>query len=242
MSNHRPGIRLQRDGETATLVIDHPARHNAISEAMWQGIADAVDTVHADAAIRVLVVTGAGGQAFSAGADISEFTSLASDPARLRTNNRIVQEAQEKLEALDRPTIALVRGLCFGGGCGLALACDFRFATPESVFAITPARLGLAYSWRDTRRLLALDWGLINHIVPAADITGAVQHYAGELMACSQYSIRHIKQAIAGLEGYGAADAEAIRQRFDDAFTLPDCQEGVQAFLEKRPPRFPWTG
>lgn len=255
-------ILLERNEHIAVLTISNPTKRNAIDQSMWEAIADAMDSLHSDPSARVLVVKGAGEEAFSAGADISEFTELAKDSKRLKKNNRIVQAAQEKLEELDRPTIAMIRGACFGGGCGLALACDFRFAAIGSRFAITPAKLGLIYSVRDTRRLLdlvgpsftkemlytaktlsaeeALERGIINRLVSADSLEKVTFEFAEQLNAGAQYSIRGIKEVIALLEGYGEKTEQDIEQMFDDAFNMPDCQEGVAAFLEKRNPKFEW--
>ncbi len=255
-------IELVRKGPIATLAINRPERRNALSQSMWETMAEYLDEVAADNSIRTLKVTGHGG-CFSAGADISEFTEIASDPERLRVNNHIVQVAQQKLEELAKPTIAVIDGACIGGGCGLALACDIRIASDTSFFAITPAKLGLIYSLRDTRRLLALvgpaftkemlytgtkldsalalEKGIINRRVAASELADTAQQLAQQLASGSQYSIRGIKQIIAALEGYGTLDEDAAQQLFDEAFTAADCQEGVQAFLDKRPANFTWN-
>lgn len=255
-------ILLERQDHIAVLTISNPEKRNAIDQSMWEAIANSMDSIRHDPSARVLIVKGAGEEAFSAGADISEFTELAKDPKRLNKNNRIVQAAQEKLEELNRPTIAMIQGACFGGGCGLALACDFRFAAEGSRFAITPAKLGLIYSVRDTRRLLdlvgpsltkemlytaktlsdreALQYGIINRLIPAVSLEAETLKFAEQLNAGAQYSIRGIKEVIALLEGYGDKTEQDIEQMYDDAFNMPDCQEGVSAFLAKRKPDFSW--
>jgi len=252
-------ILWRKENHLAHLTINRPARLNALDQATWEQLSRVLDEIAADNTIRAVIFGSSGGN-FSAGADISEFATLAQDPERLRANNAIVQRAQEKLEELARPTIAAVAGHCFGGGCGLALACDFRIAADNAVFAITPAKLGLIYSLRDTSRLVAavgsvfakemlycgrrLDAteaqqrGLVNRVVPTADLTNATRELADSLAMMSQYSIRGIKQVIAHIDGYGAWDKQKIQEVFDAAFTADDCLEGTRAFLEKRKPVF----
>jgi len=262
MQKQQGKISLIPGSPTAVLEIDQPERRNALNEAMWQAIPPLLEQVEEDRAIRVLVVRGAGDRAFSAGADISEFGELARSPERIARNQAIIQGAQQRLEALMRPTVAAVRGACFGGGCGLALACDLRIVADDAVFALTPARLGLAYSLADTRRLHrlagpglcremlytgrrldaaeALERGLVNQVVPAAELEQAVQELAGELAAASQYSIRGIKQVLAYIEGWGGCSESELARISRDAFAGDDCREGAAAFLEKREPRFRW--
>lgn len=254
-------IELLRDGAIARLIINRPERRNALNQSMWETLDTTLNSIASDPSIRVVIVTGSGG-CFSAGADISEFRELAADPERLRANNAVVQRAQEKLEELPRPTIAMIEGACVGGGCGIALACDFRIASTDAVFAITPARLGLIYSLRDTRRLLSLvgpaftkemlytsrkldsqeavSRGLINRAVVAEQLPQTVDTLAQELATTSQYSVRGVKQVVAALEGYGTLDEAATQALFDNAFTADDCREGVAAFMEKRQPIFTW--
>ncbi len=254
-------ILLEKHDEIAHIVINRPDKKNAISQVMWQEIANCVDQIKADSSIRVVLVKGQSG-VFSAGADISEFKALSASPEKLKENNAIVQIAQEKLEELARPTIAVIDGVCVGGGLGLALCCDFRIASTESKFGITPAKLGLLYSKRDTRRLLAQvgpsnakdilftgrilkadeaqSMGLLNKLVEPSKIDTEVSALVEKLAVNSQYSIRGCKDVIADLEGYKHLSGEYFQDLFDSAFTKEDCVEGVAAFKEKRAPKFTW--
>lgn len=262
ISSGTAAVELQLKGPIATLTINQQARHNALKQSMWQSLADHIDSLSQNAEVRCVIVRGAGDKAFSAGADISEFSELARDMSRLKANNHIVQAAQAKLEELNRPTIAMIRGICFGGGCGIALACDFRVCNPAARFAITPSKLGLIYSARDTRRLLdiagpsftkemlytgksinadeALRRGIVSHIANDAELEDYCFRFAQQLAEGAQYSIRGIKEVIAMLEGYGSKTAEDIEAMYDAAFNLPDCEEGVAAFMAKREPKFTW--
>jgi enoyl-CoA hydratase/carnithine racemase len=137
----------------ARVTINRPDRRNAISSAMWQELAAIAVRLHDDPTIKIVVITGAGDAAFSAGADILEMQQGLADPPRMKVMQQAVLDAQVAWERLPIPTLAVIRGACTGGGCGLALACDLRLATPDAFFAIPPAKLGLAYSLADTKRL-----------------------------------------------------------------------------------------
>ena len=139
-------LRITCSGSIATIRIDRRNRKNAISRAMWQALPDIVSAIDGDERIRVVIVRGTR-DAFSAGADIGEFAEVYANAESTSHYNATVRAGQAALRALPRPTIALIEGVCIGGGCGLALACDLRFASTEARFAITPARLGLAYSF-----------------------------------------------------------------------------------------------
>jgi enoyl-CoA hydratase/carnithine racemase len=252
-------IQLQIHGHHAVMMIDRPAKRNALTQAMWQAVADACDTVAGDPAVRVLFVRGAGG-VFAAGADIEEMTELVTDLPRMQKNNEIVRLAQMKLQALDCATVAVIEGACVGGGCGLALACDFRLAREDAQFAITPARLGLLYSVEDVRRVVniigpahakqllltgekinaatALSWGMLSEICRADELDARIAHWQALLSSVSPVSVSGIKRTIAMVDGSSNADLASMRALFDAAFEQADFAEGTRAFLAKRAPRF----
>ena len=208
---------------------------------------------------RVLLIHGEGG-AFCAGADIEELSALLQDPPALAANNQVVQQAQQALAALPLATLALIDGPCFGGGFGIAAACDFRIATPRSTFAVTPARLGLLYSLEDTQRVVALlgdartrrlllrgerlnaatalAWGAVDALVEPDALAGAGQAWAAELAAQSPTSVAGIKATLGLLAGPATGNEAAVRAAYDAAFTGPDFAEGAAAFLQRRPPQF----
>ncbi len=251
---------LVRRGAVATILLNQPERKNAISFAMWQALPEVTAAITADETIRVVLVTGAGGTVFSAGADISEFAAVYADPERTIAYNAAVRAGQAALRYLERPVIAMVTGPCIGGGCGLALAGDLRFASSDARFAIPPSRLGLAYSYEDTAQLVekvgparakdmlfsarqldaaeALAIGLVDRVFPVGELTGATNAYADELAALSQTSIRAAK-AIVNLIADAAPDGrERAASIAAASFAGPDFQEGFRAFLEKRRPEF----
>jgi len=182
------------------------------------------------------------------------------DAAALAANNRIVAQAQLALERLPLPTLAVIDGPCFGGGFGLAAACDFRLGSTRSRFAITPARLGLLYSIEDTRRVVALvgdararrllmrserldaaqalAWGVLDALVEPDALEATAQEWARGLAAQSATSMAGIKATLGWCSGRGAATEAEVRQAFYAAFNGPDFAEGAQAFLARREPKF----
>jgi enoyl-CoA hydratase/carnithine racemase len=227
---------------------------------MWQGISEIADDIVADKKTRVLVISGDGDKAFSAGADIAEFPKTYQTAESTQTYNAAVRLAQAKVAALPLPVIAEIRGICFGGGCGLALHCDLRFAETGARFAITPARLGLAYSFADTARLVtavgparakdilfsgrtlladeALDIGLIDRIVAPDVLAKTVAEYAAALAGLSQISIRTAKQTVEAISAGATQQSDELQAAIEATFSGADFSEGYAAFLEKRKPDF----
>ena len=254
------GLRLDRDGAVVRLTLSRPAARNALTLAMWQGIDTVAAALAADASARVLVISGEGEKAFSAGADIAEFPETYATPESTAAYNATVRRAQAAIADLPFPVIAAVRGACFGGGCGLALHSDLRFASLGSCFAVTPARLGLAYSFADTRRLVALvgparakdilfsgrtleadealSIGLIDWVIPDEKLDQAVETYAGGLASLSQTSIRIAKAMIDTIAQGAAEPTPELEQAFQASFSGADFKEGYAAFMEKRKPDF----
>lgn len=244
-------------GRIARLTLNAPASKNAISRAMWTALPVIADRLAADPATRVLVITGAGG-AFSAGADISEFEETYATPERAAATNAIVRAGQQSIRDLPIPVIAMIEGACVGGGCGLALSCDLRFAAETAFFAITPARLGIAYSAADTWALMekvgtakakdilfsarrlpaseALSIGLIDRVRPSADLPTDTEDYASQIAELSPASHRVTKATVNALSR--VPDAPALSAAFEALFTGQDFAEGRAAFLAKRKPAF----
>jgi enoyl-CoA hydratase/carnithine racemase len=251
---------VERDGPLAHLVLNRPQARNALTQAMWRAIPERVAEIAADVAVRVLVVRGVDASAFAAGADIGEFASVYSTPETARASSAAIEHALDAIAALPKPTIALVRGACVGGGCSLALACDLRFADASAKFGITPAKLGLAYSIADTRRLVAAVGvgrakdllfsgrifgaaeahaiGLVDRVEPSETIVAATLAYAQTIAEAAPGSHAATKRILARL-AVGARDDDAdANAAFLDLFTSADFAEGYKAFLEKRRPIF----
>ena len=253
-------IQLERHGATAHLVLNRPEKRNAVTEAMWAAIPGLLAEAEADPGVRLLVVRGEGG-AFAAGADISEFETVYATPERAAAYSRAIAAALDGLAGFPKPTLAAIEGACVGGGCGIALACDLRFAAGGSKFGITPGKLGLVYTLNDTRRLVdavgisaakdilftgrliegeeALGLGLIDRLVEPDALDGAVEDYAGLIAAASGRSARVTKAIMARIIAGQTEEDAATRAMFLEAFQGADFQEGYRAFLEKRKPAFP---
>lgn len=244
-------------GRVAMLTISRPDRRNAATEAMWAALPDICTRIDADAETRALIVRGQGDRAFCAGADMSEFERVYVDRESTALYNAQVRKAQASLRDLRCPTIAAIQGACFGGGCGLALACDLRVADSTARFAITPAKLGLAYSPADTWQLIekvgvtrakdllltgrtiaaqeAETIGLIDRL-DSTDAIEAAGWLAEDFAAMSPSALSAIKAIANGLSR--PVVNQDLIAAFEATFQGADFREGYSAFLEKRAPNF----
>lgn len=254
------GLLLESAGEIATLTIDRPAKRNAINKAMWAAMPDMMASIDADPRIKVLVVTGRGDAAFCAGADIQEYRAGLGDRIWAEASGQSVSTALEAVRTMNKPTIAAIRGACVGGGVALALACDLRMAEPGASFCIPPARLGLVYPFQDTKTLVdlvgparaksllftartlkageALRIGVVDELVPAAELVARADELARQIAAVSQFSVRAAKRVISLIQQGLTAESAETSSLSSAALAGKDHAEGVTAFLEKRPARF----
>lgn len=245
---------------TGLLVIDNPQRKNAVTAAMWRAIPEAIHWLHAEAGARVIVLTGGGSVDFSAGADISEFTELRKDAATARVYEASNSRAFAAVREAPVPVIAAIRGVCYGGGFGLAAAADLRLASSDAMFAVPAARLGLAYPADAVQDFVR---GLGSQMARRALFTGAALK-AAELLACgflsemtepdqleqraqilgdtiaanAPLSLRASKLALRAVE---EADDDMLREAEvigASTFESEDYREGRAAFAERRRPVF----
>lgn len=253
------GLTLDRHGDIAELVINQPAKRNAMSFEMWEALPKLVAEVDADDSVKVLVVRGAGDH-FCAGADISEFETRRATAEGARGYGEHVERAAHSLGDMRKPSIAMIRGVCIGGGCELALACDLRFAGRTATLGITPAKLGLVYTFSSTRQLVtavgpsfakyilfsgarltaeeALRVRLVDQLVDPERLEEETYEFARTISTRSQVSVRGAKRMIQKIkDGMDVADEESIELAIN-AVDSEDYKEGVRAFLEKRPPVF----
>jgi enoyl-CoA hydratase/carnithine racemase len=252
-------LRVERDGPIGRLVLDNPARRNAISAGMWSAIPRAITAFDADPEIRCIVVRGEGSEAFAAGADISEFEKNRSSESQVGDYESATSAAHRAIESSPKPVIALIHGFCVGGGLAIALSCDLRYAGQSSRFAIPAARLGLGYGAHGTNRLVAtvghaaareimfsarrydaaeaLAMGLVNRVLPDAELDAHVQKVALELAGNAPLTIAASKAMINALiesrGDFSAAEAAVAR-----CMGSEDYVEGRRAFMEKRAPLF----
>ncbi len=247
-------ILLESDGGVALITFNNPEKRNAMSLAMWDGLAAALDVLEGDGSVRVLVLTGAGAKAFVSGADISQFDAARADASAQREYDRRTAAGRARLAAFARPVIASIRGYCLGGGLALALQADLRIAAEDSEFGIPAARLGVAYSAEMVRQLVAVVGpaharmllytgsrigaqeaeriGLVNRVVADSDLSDAVLDLARTIADNAPLSVRAAKLAVAG------TDRDAMQAAIDACFDSEDYREGRAAFAAKRPPRF----
>jgi enoyl-CoA hydratase/carnithine racemase len=249
-------IELTQQGASALVTLNRPSKRNAVTLHMWQDIARLFGALGVDAAVRTIMLTGAGGN-FSVGADISEFESVRDDIALSAEYEVAVDAATEAIAGVAKPTIAVVDGFCLGGGCHLAMACDFRFAKNDAAFGIPAARLSIVYGFRSTQRLLALV-GLtqakrilfLGERFAAAEAVriGMADGCADDPMAMADrmaatladnapLSIAGAKFILNGLAS-GDVDPAAVQSIIDRASASEDYKEGRLAFAEKRRPLF----
>ncbi len=253
-------VYLQRDGAIGWLILNRPERRNAMNIAMWRAIPALIAEAEADPAIRVIIVAGYDSTAFSAGADIAEFEALMRDPSGWTSYSADVRNAEQAIGNAVKPTIAMIRGVCFGGGVEISLACDLRFAGSDCRFGITPAKLGLVYSLTSTRRLVdlmgpaktkdllfsgrrfaaaeAAALGLLDHVFEPAAVEAETRAYAAGMTAMSQYSVRATKQIVRAIVDGATDETPETFALKEKGFDHEDTREGIRAFFEKRPPRF----
>jgi enoyl-CoA hydratase/carnithine racemase len=250
------------DGPIATLTFNRPEARNAMTWDMYQALVDACDRVDGDAGVRVFILRGAGGRAFVAGTDISQFQSFCDREDGLRYEERL-DHVLDRLERVTKPTIAQVQGVAAGGGCAIAIACDLRVATPDSTFGMPIARtLGNCLSGATygrlvdvlgparvkdllfTGRLIRADEaqaiGLVSRVVPEDDLERAVRDLAEEIASNAPLTLRATKEMIRRLLAQRRLPAGDDRDLVELCYSSADFREGVTAFLAKRPPR--WTG
>ncbi|HEX4834741.1 MAG TPA: enoyl-CoA hydratase-related protein [bacterium] len=253
-------LRVMRDGPVATVVLNRPEKHNAITAEMWRTLPGVLQELDHDGGVRVLVLRGAGQAAFAAGADISEFTRLRAAATTAREYSTLVDAAERALASFPRPTIALIHGFCVGGGLELALACDVRWASRTSRFGITAARLGIIYSALATRRLASIvgpshardllysgrlvdagdarAMGLVNMVCEPEVLEAETYGYARLLAEQAPLSQRGAKLMLQHLVGEGGMTESELAAFVERSYESEDYKEGVRAFLAGRLPRF----
>ena len=253
-------VRVEKEGQLGWIVFDHPERRNAISVDMWRDIPEIADSLAADDEVRVIVLRGAGEVAFVSGADISEFEEKRTGDAagRYELDNGAAMQALARLE---KPVIAMIHGFCVGGGVGISLAADLRYAAADAVFAIPAARLGLGYAAGGIEMLVnivgssaakeifftarrfsaeeALRMGLVNQVLPKADLETAVREIAQRIASNAPLTLRSVKRIVSELHRPPAErDSDRLDESVRACMESEDYREGMRAFLEKRRPSF----
>ncbi len=255
-----PRLLASAEGPVATVTIHAPERRNCIDIAAWRAFPPLFRLLDADPEVRVVVLRGAGSQAFSTGADIAEFDTERATAEGSRAYEAENVRAFEAVAACAKPVIAAIHGFCFGAGVGLAAACDLRIAADDARFAVPAARLGVGYPPTALRSLVALAGpeivkrlfflaatldaaealaaGLIGAVAPKAELDATVEAAAAAIAAGAPMTILAAKRAIDAAAGLAETPPEDLQALADACFRSEDYAEGRAAFREKRKPVF----
>jgi enoyl-CoA hydratase/carnithine racemase len=252
-------LRLSIADGTGTITLDRAGHHNAITSSMWAAFPSLIAELSADPAVRLIVIRGANGN-FAAGADIAEFDIVYASRTAATQYAALMAGAMEAISACEKPVIAAIEGYCIGGAVAISLCCDLCFADSAAKFAITPARLGLAYAFADTRRLVsrigapaardllfsarridaaeALRINLIDRVFAPGTLETGLMDYLASLAANSPASLKIAKHFIALAMAGQTAETTETRNAYLEILESPDFAEGKSAFKSRRPPKF----
>jgi enoyl-CoA hydratase/carnithine racemase len=251
----------RKDGRVGTMIFNNPERHNAVSLEMWDSVSRILDDFANDPNVGVVVITGAGGKAFVSGADISRFGDERSSKEAVAHYNTTVERAYTRLSEFPKPTIAMIRGYCIGGGLGLAVACDMRICSDNSRFALPAAKLSLGYGYAGLKRFIDLvgpaftreifytarqfnaaearEMGLVNRVLPDAELDAFVKDYADMIGGNAPLTIKAVKTiTVEILKDETRRDLARCAAAVQECFESQDYIEGRDAFLQKRKPVF----
>jgi enoyl-CoA hydratase len=254
-------IVAEKRGCVGWLTFNQPQKRNAVSVDMWEAVPVVLDAFESDPEIRVIVLKGAGEQAFVSGADISQFDQHRAERGAVNYYEEIAEGAQMRIHACDKPTIAMMRGYCLGGGVNIALCCDLRIAGASGRFGIPAARVGLGYRLSAMANLVdtvgqakarelfftarqmpadaALAANLVHNVVPDAELDAAVDDYCATIAANAPLTIAAGKRMMRELLKPGPnVDVGACKSWLRACFDSEDYIEGRHAFMEKRRPVF----
>jgi enoyl-CoA hydratase/carnithine racemase len=251
----------RKEGGVGYLIFNNLERHNAVSLEMWDAASGILADFAADRAIRVVVLTGAGGKAFVSGADISKFESERSSKDAIDHYNAVVDQANTAVYEFPKPTIAMIRGYCIGGGVGLALCCDLRICSDNSKFGVPAAKLGLGYGFKGIKKLVdvvgpsfakeifftarqftaveALQMGLVNRVLPDAEVEKYVKDCAETISGNAPLTVNSVKYIVGEVvKDESKRDLKRCDDLVAQCFASKDYIEGRKAFMEKRKPAF----
>lgn len=251
----------RKEDAVGWIIFSNPTKFNAVSQDMWMALPKAVAAFDADPEVRMIVITGDGDKAFISGADISQFEKARGSAEAQAAYNQAVIDAYEAPVLCSKPVVAKIRGICMGGGLGLAAACDVRIASEDAVFRMPAGRLGLGYNYTGIKRFVqmlgaantadiffsarkfnasdALDMGFVNRVVPVADLDREVAAYCEMVTENAPLTLAAAKFAIrqTGTDA-DARDMAGLAQAIDRCYKSEDYKEGQRAFMEKRKPHF----
>ena len=251
----------RKEGAIGWVIFNNPEKRNAMSLEMSAATAAAMESYAKDPEVRVVILRGQGDKAFISGADISQFKERRSNAEQVKAAEAISERCNKAIRECPKPVIAMIRGYCMGGGLGTAVVCDLRIASDDSRFGVPAAKLGVGYRFSGIRRLAevvgpqftaeifytgrqfsaqeALQMGLINRMLPAAELEKYVLDYAATLAGNAPLTIAAVKRSLIELRKDPAdRDLDLCQRMVDACFASEDYVEGRNAFMEKRKPAF----
>lgn len=254
-------ILTEQSGEIARIVFNQPEKRNAVSLEMWEAVEAAVTRFKEDDTVRILILSGAGGKAFVSGADISKFETERASEEAVAHYNATTKRVYDLVSSFPKPTIAQIDGFCIGGGVALSLCCDLRICGESSNFAVPAAKLGLGYPYPGLKRLVdvvgpsfakeifytarrftaeeARIMGLVNRVVPDAEVSKAAEETAQMIAANAPLTVASVKFIVGQtLLPESEQDLAECDARVKACFDSKDYIEGRRAFLEKRKANF----
>ncbi len=256
-----PELIAKREGATGWIIFSSPSKLNALTYDMWRRMPEAIADLERDPGVRVIALRGDGDKAFTSGADVTEVAHARDSIGATASYNQAVEDFNAALSNCAKPTFAFIQGICYGGGLGIAVRCDMRVCTDDSLFSMPAARLGIGYSAGSILRLAhlvgpaycaelmfmakrysaaeALQMRLVNRVVPAAEFERVVAEYCTTIAENAPLTIAAGKRCL--IEGYKdlkERDMRAVQALIDSCYTSEDYREGRDAFLQKRKPVF----
>jgi enoyl-CoA hydratase/carnithine racemase len=252
-------VLLERDDGIATVILNRPERLNALNWAMWEGVGETMAALEGDDEVRCIVLRGAGGKAFAPGADIGEFAALRSNAEQARSYGRLMHETMRRIAESRHPTLALIEGICVGGGLELAMLCDIRICGEGSRFGVPINRLGVTMGYPEISALIKLvgrqtaleillegrvfgaqeakEKGLVSRVVPDAQVVEEAYAAARRIAAGAPLVNRWHKKFARRLEDPRPLDPAEFDEPYE-TFDTEDFKDGFRSFLKKETPKF----